>query len=66
MEGYIISFVAWFKYGRGESSQAAKKVEDTQQNNPNQPRGSRFQRGRCYDVGRGRPIVCFRCSEEGN
>ena len=34
-----------FNYGQGESSQGAEKVEDSQQNNPNPPRGSGFQRG---------------------
>ena len=55
-----------FNYGRGESSQGAEKVEDSQQNNPKPPRGSGFYRGRGYDASRGRPIVCFRCSEEGH
>ena len=31
-----------FNYGRGESSQGAEKVKDSQQNNPNPPRGSGF------------------------
>ena len=57
---------AIFNYGRGESSQGAEKVKDTQQNNPNQPRGSGFQRGGGYDARRGRPIVCFSYSEEGH
>ena len=55
-----------FNYGNGEYSQRAEKVEDSQQNNPNQPRGSGFQRGRGYNAGRGRPMVCFKCGEEGH
>ena len=55
-----------FKYGRGKSSQGDEKVEDSQQNNPNPPRESGFRRGRGYNAGRGTPIVCFRCSEEGH
>ena len=55
-----------FNYGRGEYSQGAEKVEDTQQNSPNEPRGSGFHRGRGYEAGRGRPIVFFRCGEEGH
>jgi hypothetical protein len=55
-----------FNYGRGKSSKGAEKVEDSQQNNPNPPRGSGFQRGRGYSAGRGRPIVCFKCDEEGH
>ena len=31
-----------FNYGRGESSKGVEKVEDSQQNNPNPPRGSGF------------------------
>ena len=54
-----------FNYGIWESSQGAKKVEDTQQNNSNHPRGSGFQRGRGYDASKRRPIVCFKCGEEG-
>ena len=54
-----------FNYGRGESSQGVEKVEDTQENNPNQPRISGFQKGTGYDASRGIPIVCLKCGEEG-
>ena len=55
-----------FNYGRGDSSQGAEKVEDTQQNNLNQPGGTGFQRGIGYDAGKGIPIFCFKCGEEGH
>ena len=55
-----------YNVGRGKSSQGVEKIKDSQQNNPNPPHGSGFQRDRGYNVGRGRPIICFKCGEEGH
>ena len=55
-----------FNYGWGKSYQGAEKVKDSQQNNPNPPWGIGFQRAIGCDVGRGRPIVCFKCGVEGH
>lgn len=61
---YILSFARSFNYGRGESSQGVEKVKDSQQNNPNPPRRSGFQRGTSYSDGKERPMVYFKCGEE--
>ena len=52
-----------FNYGRGKYSQGVEKVKHSQYNNPSQPQGSEFKRGRDYDARRGRPVVCFKFGE---